>query len=152
VVVWRKWPTFMVFIDMRAIRWRGMGMVPMMAMVCGDVCVRRTRCHRAGWYVWADLQIVAIKKWAMHRRFEVKKWARLSEGGGPLRTHPFSPYQPRSEFIRCCVACTFTRGCMFGVPYVWAKLSVGGIYWPLMEVYDLISVVLSGVIQHVGSL
>ena len=41
-----------------------------LGMVCRDVCVRRTRCHRDGWYVWADLQIVAIKKWAMHRCFE----------------------------------------------------------------------------------
>jgi hypothetical protein len=122
--------------DMRAIRWRGMGMVPMMPMVCRDVCVRRTRCHRAGWYVWADLQIVAIKKWAMHL---VLRWGeemrQQCEGGGPLRTHPFSPYLPRSEFIRCCVAYIFTRGwlecLMYGRDYQWWYIltSNGGV-WP----------------------
>lgn len=63
VVVWRKWHTFVVRIDVRAIRWRRYGMVPMMAMVCGDVCVRGTWCQSAARCVWADLQLLYIKKW-----------------------------------------------------------------------------------------
>jgi hypothetical protein len=69
---------------------------------------------------------VAIFCWRMRQR---------SEGTSSLSVPTFSPYLPRSEFIRC-VAYAFTRG--------WLD-------WPLTVVYDL-SVVLSGVIQHVGSL
>ena len=42
----------------------------------------------------------------------VKRWGTQRGRRTSLRTHPFSPYLPRSEFIRCCVAYTCTRGCL----------------------------------------
>jgi hypothetical protein len=64
----------------------------------------------------------------MHRCFDEceEKMSTPEQGGGPLRTHPFSPYyHDQNSYAAASHIPVLGDGWS---TYVWAKLSVGGIY------------------------